>query len=221
MSQKKEILRVKGNIKEIYTKFSKIYSPIEERFERKLKKSLELLDIQEGEVVLEIGFGTGCSLVEIARSVGEKEKVYGLDVTFKMVELAKKRVEKEGLAEKVSLCEGNAKNMPYQDDVFDAIYMAGALELLDTPDISRVLEEIKRVLKWNGRIGIASIPKENHEDSRFLRFYEWIHKTFPRYASCRPIYLEDSLKDAEYKVIKTDEILLGKIFPMKIVVAKP
>ena len=111
--------------------------------------------------------------------------------------------------------------MPYQDDVFDAIYMAGALELLDTPDISRVLEEIKRVLKWNGRIGIASIPKENHEDSRFLRFYEWIHKTFPRYASCRPIYLEDSLKDAEYKVIKTDEILLGKIFPMKIVVAKP
>jgi len=185
------------------------------------KKSLELLDIQEGEVVLEIGFGTGCSLVEIARSVGEKEKVYGLDVTFKMVELAKKRVEKEGLAEKVSLCEGNAKNMSYQDDVFDAIYMAGALELLDTPDISRVLEEIKRVLKWNGRIGIASIPKENHEDSRFLRFYEWIHKTFPRYASCRPIYLEDSLKDAEYKVIKTDEILLGKIFPMKIVVAKP
>ena len=54
------------------------------------KKSLELLDIQEGEVVLEIGFGTGCSLVEIARSVGEKGKVYGLDVTFKMVSWLRK-----------------------------------------------------------------------------------------------------------------------------------
>lgn len=35
---------------------------------------------------------------------------------------------------------------------------------------------------------------------------------FPKYTSCRPIYVEDSLKDPGYKVVKTDEILLGKVF---------
>lgn len=71
--------------------------------------------------------------------------------------------------------------MPYQDEMFDAIYMTGVLELFDTPDISKVVEESRRVrvLKQDGRLGVASIPREGPEDSRFFRFYEWIYKCFP------------------------------------------
>ena len=73
----KEILRVKGDIKATYAKLSKIYAILEEKFEKKLReRGLELLDVQKGEVVLEIGFGTGCSLVEIVNSVGKRGKVY-------------------------------------------------------------------------------------------------------------------------------------------------
>jgi len=43
---------------------------------------------------------------------------------------------------------------------------------------------------------------------------------FPKHASCRPIYLEDSLKEAGYRIIKVEVLLLAKIFPMKIVSAK-
>ncbi|HEX77625.1 MAG TPA: methyltransferase domain-containing protein [Dehalococcoidia bacterium] len=71
-----------------------------------------------------------------------------------------------------------------------AIYMASTLELFDTPDIPRVLQEIKRVLKPRGRLVVASMSREGHENSKFLRFYEWLHQRFPRYASCRPIYVE-------------------------------
>lgn len=217
----KEILRVKGDIKATYAKLSKIYAILEEKFEKKLReKGLELLDVQKGEVVLEIGFGTGCSLVEIAKSVGETGKVYGIDLTPEMVKLSKERLEKEGLEERAELQEGNARKMSYRDNMFDAVYMASTLELFDTPDIAKVLREIKRVLKPTGRLGVVSIAKEGHEDSKILKFYEWLHQKIPKYASCRPIYVEDSIKDTGYKIIKTEEMMIAKLFPMKIVMAK-
>ena len=218
---KKEILRVSGDIKATYVKLSKVYATFEGGFEKKLRqRGLGLLDVQEGEAVLEIGFGTGYSLVEIARCVGATGKAYGIDVTPEMVELAKKRLEKEGLAERVELCEGDAREMRYENKWFDTVYMAAALELFDTPDIPRVLAEIKRVLKPAGRLGVTSMPKEGHEDSIILRFYEWIHRAFPRYASCRPIYVEDSVSGAGFEIIKAEEMMLGGLFPMKIVMAR-
>lgn len=222
MTQKKETLRVKGEIKETYAKLSKIYATLEGIFEKKLReRGLGYLDIQKGETVLEIGFGTGYTLVEIAKSVGETGKAYAVDVTPEMVELARQRLEREGLARRVELSEGDARNMPYEDNMFDAVYMAAVLELFDSPDIPKVLKEIKRVLKSDGRLGVISIPKEGYENSRVLRLYEWVHRKFPKYASCRPIYVEDSLREAGYNVIRTHEMLLAKLFPMKIVIAEP
>lgn len=222
MTEKKEISRVRGEIKETYAKLSKIYATLEERLEKKLReRGLEFLDVQEGEAVLEIGFGTGYTLVEIAKSIGETGKAYGIDITPEMVKLAKERLEREELAGRVELSEGDARNMPYNDNMFDAIYMACTLELFDTPDIPEVLKEIKRVSKPRGRLGVVSMCREGHEDSRFTRFYEWAHRTFPKYASCRPIYIEQSLRGAGYEIIKKEEVMLAGLCPMKIVVSKP
>lgn len=222
MTKNREILRVDGEIKKTYGKLSKIYATLEGRFEKKLReRGLKFLDIQKGEVVLEIGFGTGFTLVEMAKAVGETGKVYGMDVTPEMVQIARERLKKKEVAIRVELSEADARNMPYEDNKFDAVYMSGVLELFDTPDIPKVLAEVKRVLKPNGRLEVVSIEKENHENSIFLRFYEWMHKKLPKYASCRPIYVEDSIRDAGYKILRTDEIVLGRLFPMKFVIAKP
>jgi len=77
------------------------------------------------------------------------------------------------------------------------------------------------VLKVEGRLGVVSMPVEGHEKSLVWRIYEWFHRTFPRYASCRPIYVEDSVKKAGFKIIKTGEIAIAGLFPMKIVLARP
>ena len=119
MTENKEILRVEGDVKKSYGKFSKIYTSFEEKFEKKLReRGLNLLDVQEGETVLEIGFGTGATLVELAKSVGETGKVYGIDLTPEMFELAKRRLEKEGLTRRSKLSEGDARKMPYEDGMF-------------------------------------------------------------------------------------------------------
>lgn len=225
MTEKKEILRVKATkeaIKESYGKISRLYATVEALVERGLrKKGLKLLAIQEGEMVLEIGFGTGFTLIELAKSIGEAGRVYGIDVTPEMVEITKKRLEKEGLRDKARVYEGDARNMPSEDSVFDAVYMASTLELFDTPDIPKILEEIKRVLKPSGRLGVVSMSREGHEDSLFLKFYEWLHKKIPKYVSCRPIYVEDSIKEAGYKIVKAEEFMLVRLMPVKIVVARP
>lgn len=68
--------------------------------------------------------------------------------------------------------------MSYLTNKFDAVFMSFALELFDTPEIPKVLAEIKRVLKLNGRLGVVSMSKED-EDSILLRLYEWTHKRLP------------------------------------------
>ena len=121
----------------------------------------------------------------------------------------------------VELCEGDARSMPYQDNQFHAVYMASTLELFDTPDIPTVLKEVKRVLKPNGRFGVASLTKEGRESSLFLKFYEWLHQKMSKYANCRPIYVEESVAEAGYQITKAEEFILFKIVPWKIVVARP
>ncbi len=223
-SQKK-ILRVSAtpdDIRKSYGMLSKFYALLEGAFEQGIReKGLELLSVKEGESVLEIGIGTGCSLQEIARSVGTTGKAYGLDATPEMLRLTEKRLQKAKLANRVELHEGDARAMLYKDNLFDAVFMSATLELFDTPDIPKVLGEIKRVLKSDGRLGIISLSKEARENFWFLRFYEWLHQKFPRYASCRPIYVEPTINDAGFNILKSEEFMIMKLVPMKLVVATP
>ena len=210
------------DIKKSYGVMSRFYALAEGIFEKGLRrKGLHLLSVTPGEVVLEVGVGTGYSLKEIANFVGENGKAHGIDVTPQMLELTRKRLKKAGFMDRVELYEGDARRMPYQNGKFDAVYMASTLELFDTPDIPVVLNEVKKVLKPSGRLGVASLTKEGREGSLFIRFYEWLHQKIPKYANCRPIYVEKLIEDAGYQITKTEEFILLKIAAWRIVVAKP
>lgn len=201
--------RTKEQAKRNYDRMSRIYDCITGAFEKKYwNMALEKLNIKDGEIVLEVGFGTGRCLVEIAKRVGNKGKTYGIDISSGMLKRTRKRLEKEGLADKVKLYCGDAMSIPYEDSKFDAVFMSFTLELFDTPEIPAVLKEIKRVLKPGGRLGIVSMSKEDGE-SVSLRIYEWFHKNFPALADCRPIYVEQSIKDAGYKIRYKEKIKLS------------
>lgn len=220
---KEQILRVhrsKAEAKSSYDRISSVYDYLAGPFESRFSdRALDLLHVRKGERVLEVGFGTGRCLEKIAIKVGRKGRAYGVDISSGMLKVTKRRLEKKNLVERVELYRGDAMHMPYKKGEFDAVFMSFTLELFDTPEIPRVLKEIRRVLKPKGRLGVVSMEKED-SDSWMVRLYEWFHKVLPNYVDCRPIYVARSIKDAGYS-IKTNErvSLLG--LPGSIVMAKP
>ena len=210
--------RTKEEAKRTYDRISRYYDYLAGPFERKYAEmALEHLSIGKGETVLEIGFGTGHCLKRIAESVGPKGKTYGIDISTGMMEISKKRLEKADLEDRVKLFCGDATSLPFDDNTFNAVFMSFTLELFDTPEIPKVLEQIKRVLKPEGRLAVVSISKENGE-SIFLRLYEWTHNKWPKYVDCRPIYVEQSLREAGYTVRSKEKVRLFRL-PGEIVVA--
>lgn len=200
--------RSKQEAKQLYDRISRFYDYLTGAFERKYAEmALERLSVQEGETVLEIGFGTGHCLKRIAQSVGQTGKAYGIDISSGMLKVTRRRLERARLINRVELYCGDAANLPYDDNAFDAVFMSFTLELFDTPEIPKVLQEIKRVLKPGGRLGVVSMSREDGA-SILLRLYEWAHKKWPRYIDCRPIYVEESLIDEGYKIQGKEKIRL-------------
>jgi len=210
--------RSKAEAKQFYDGISRLYDCLTMVFERKYAEmALEKLSVQEGEAVLEIGFGTGYCLKRIAQSVGDEGKTYGIDISSGMLVVAKRRLERARLIDRVELCCGDATNLPYGDNTFDAVFMSFTLELFDTPEIPEVLEEVKRVLRLAGRLGVVSMSKED-TGARLLRLYEWAHKKWPKYLDCRPIYLRLSVIEAGYKIQSEQKARLMGL-PLEIVIA--
>ena len=211
--------RSKEQAKSSYDRMSRFYDTFAGGFEEKFRNlALERLCIAEGEAVLEIGFGTGHCLEKIAELIGGTGKAYGIDISSGMVEITRKRLQRAGIMQRVELFCGDAAEIPFDDDKFDAVFSSFSLELFDTPEIPEVLGEISRVLKPHGRLGVVSMSKEGG-DSLLTRLYEWCHLKFPVYADCRPIYVEKSLKEAGFKIRHKEKLSLFGL-PGEIVVGE-
>ncbi len=216
----KEISRVfqsKDETKAFYNKISRVYDLLAEHSEGPMRRAgLEKLDVQHGEQVLEIGFGTGHCLISLAQSVGPMGKVYGIDLSDNMLEIARENLHKAGLAERVELTCGDATQLPYPSDSLDAVFTSFTLELFDTPEIPSALAECKRVLKPGGRLAVVAVSKEG-EHGVILEIYEWSHRHFPNLVDCRPIFVRRAVEAAGFRIASAEhkimwvpvEIVLG------------
>lgn len=210
--------RGKAEARQFYDRISRIYGLLTAVFERKhAERALGYLSIEEGEAVLEIGFGSGHCLQRIANSVGQTGKAHGVELSSGMLKVARTRLGKEHTLDRVELLRADAANLPYRSDSFDAAFMAFTLELFDTPEIPIVLQELRRVVKPKGKLGVVSMSKDNGE-SAMVRLYEWVHQRWPKYADCRPIYVERCLIDAGYRVQSKSKASMAGL-PLEIVVA--
>ena len=177
---------------------------------------LRMLKIQPGEKVLEIGFGAGQGLVALAHSAGETGKVYGIDLSEGMFQIAQAKIARAGLSRRVELRLGDAARLPFEDDFFDAIFISFTLELFDTPEIPLVLGECKRVLREDGRLGVVALEKK---DCRAVKIYEWFHARMPALVDCRPIHARKTIEAAGFELAEASEEAMWGL-PVEIVIAR-
>lgn len=131
---------------------------------------LKELAPQKGMKVLDMGSGSGETVLTIAEKVGSTGKAVGVDFSPEGVALARKRAQDRGLEKVTEFHLANAQELPFPDNSFDAVISECVVCLIQ--DKQKVLNEKVRVLKPGGRVIMhdvitwAPMPRVITEDSQ-------------------------------------------------------
>lgn len=130
----------------------------EKRFVQNLQPVTDVLirdaGIIQGHAVLDLATGTGEPALAIARVVGPKGRVVGLDLSPGMLSVAKERAVAQGISN-VAFQLNDHDDMPaLHDNSFDAAVCRFGLMFM--PDPARILSSIRRVLKPHGKAAVAT-----------------------------------------------------------------
>ncbi|HSM67724.1 MAG TPA: methyltransferase domain-containing protein [Ilumatobacteraceae bacterium] len=135
------------------------------------RRTYELMGLQVGHRVLDLGCGPASDTIALADLVGETGEVHGVDFDPEMVEEANVRAKAAGLDERVLHRQADAAALPFDDDLFDACRSERVFQHL--PDPAAGLAEMIRVTRPGGRIvvldtdfGSLSIASEVSELER-------------------------------------------------------
>ena len=115
-------------------------------------------ELHEGEVVLDLGSGGGIDVLLSAKRVGPTGKAYGLDMTDEMLELARENARKAE-ATNVEFLKGYIEEIPLPDATVDVVISNCVINL--STNKPKVVAEMFRVLRANGRLGISDVVAAN------------------------------------------------------------
>jgi SAM-dependent methyltransferase len=111
--------------------------------------------LKPGEIVLDVGCGAGLDSLFAARAVGPSGRVIGLDLLEEMCERGRAHAREAGVDGRTEFVQGEMEDIPLPDASVDVVISNGVINL--SPRKSRVLAEIRRVLRPDGRLAVADL----------------------------------------------------------------
>jgi arsenite methyltransferase len=115
---------------------------------------LELAPIQRGELVLDLGSGTGSDVFCASLAAGPAGRAVGLEMTAAMLQKASENQAASGLSN-VEFVKGYVEEPPFEPESFDCVMSNGVVNL--TPDKGCVFAAVRRLLKPGGRFMFSDI----------------------------------------------------------------
>jgi ubiquinone/menaquinone biosynthesis C-methylase UbiE len=117
------------------------------------------LDPRAGESVLELGPGTGYHSFAVAERLEPDGELHAFDIQQKMLDHLMRLAAERGAAN-IRPRQGDAREMPYADEQFDAAFLVTVLG--EIPDEDRALAELHRVIRPGGRLVIGEMAFDPH-----------------------------------------------------------
>jgi ubiquinone/menaquinone biosynthesis C-methylase UbiE len=115
--------------------------------------------MKSGEMVLDVGTGTGIFLPYLSKEIGEKGKIIALDIAEKMLSKAKSK----GITGNIDFVCGDVMSLPFPDDFCDTVVCYSCLPHF--PDKVKAMQEIRRTLKKGGQVFICHTSGRHHINS--------------------------------------------------------
>jgi demethylmenaquinone methyltransferase/2-methoxy-6-polyprenyl-1,4-benzoquinol methylase len=105
--------------------------------------------------ILDVATGTGD--LALAAMKLNPTKISGIDISHKMLEIGREKVEKKGFAGKIDLIAGDSENIPFDDNIFDVAMVAFGVRNFSDP--LKGLSEMRRVIREGGMILVLEFSK--------------------------------------------------------------
>ena len=166
LSKKQQVEQMFDNISGKYDLLNRILSMgIDVSWRKKVVKSVKK---EKPKSILDIATGTGDLAIAMAKATDAK--ITGFDLSAGMLEVGKVKVKDENLQDQIEMIQGDAENMPFEDNSFDAITLSFGVRNFE--NLEKGLNEIYRVLKPGGKLIILEFSQpESFPMKQLYGFY--------------------------------------------------
>jgi demethylmenaquinone methyltransferase / 2-methoxy-6-polyprenyl-1,4-benzoquinol methylase len=152
-TKKSQVARMFNNISRRYDLLNHLLSAGVDIYWR--RKAINILRPLRPRLILDVATGTGDFAVE-ALSL-KPEKIVGVDISEGMLDIARKKIREKGLSERISLMQGDSENLPFPENMFDAVIVAFGVRNFE--NLARGLTDMFRVLKPGGKAIVLEFSK--------------------------------------------------------------
>jgi demethylmenaquinone methyltransferase/2-methoxy-6-polyprenyl-1,4-benzoquinol methylase len=129
------------------------------------KKAIKMLKRDNPGTILDVATGTG-DMALLAYRILKPGRIVGIDISEQMLEVGRKKIEKEGLTGKITLETGDSETIKFAENTFDAVMAAFGVRNFE--NLENGLSEMLRVLKPGGQLVILEFSKPRHKAVRTL-----------------------------------------------------